>query len=220
MCVLFSLKRCQVKVLLWQCQIFREECVQVRYMLPRFYFQNSYVLTVIAGNVKRKVRGKKPSCRKGRRTWNKTSFGFNRIPQIGRRPPVSHSYPTKQLTHRARGFCPSMPHRSRQGETAEVHLKLVTTKGHQRRAACQQTLRAKVIRSGKVCDLFELCCLTTLSTSWGFFYIGPFFSFCDFIFFHYLSNLCRGVELDTDSFTLCEIVKNTSTMSDGVYKNT
>lgn len=117
-------------------------------------FETLMVWTVIAGNVKKKVRGKKPSCRKGCRKWNKTSFGYNRTPQIGRRPPVSHSYPTKQLTHRARGFCPSMLHRSNQGETAEVHLKLVTTKGPQRRAACQWSLGAKVIRSGKVCDLF------------------------------------------------------------------
>ena len=31
-----------VKVLLWQCQVSREERVQVRYMLPRFCLWNSY----------------------------------------------------------------------------------------------------------------------------------------------------------------------------------
>lgn len=170
----FLTKKCQIKDLLWQRQIFREECVQVRYMLPRFNLKILMVWAVIAGNVKRKVRGKKPSCRKGCRTWNKTSFRYNRIPQIGRRPPVSQGYPAKQLTHRARGFCPSMLHRSSQGETAEVHLKLVMTKGPQRRAACQQSLRAKVIRSGKVCDLFKSCCLSALST-WQYFIYSTHF---------------------------------------------
>lgn len=45
-------------------------------------------------------------------------------------------------------------------------------------------------------------------------------SFCDFIFFHHLSNLCSRVELDTDPFTLCEVVKNTNIVSYSVYKNT
>lgn len=38
-------------------------------------------------------------------------------------------------------------------------------------------------------------------------YIAPILSFYDFIFFHHLSNLCSRVELDTDSFTLGEVVK-------------
>lgn len=154
-------------------------------------FKILMVWTVITGNVKRKVRGKKPSCRKGCRTWNKTRFGYNRILQIGRRPPVSHSYPTKQLTHRARGFCPSMLHRSSQGETAGVHLKLVVTKGPQRRAVCQQSLRAKVVRSGKVCDLLKLCCLSALSISWGYFIYRTYFVF---LWFHILSSLKQFVQ--------------------------
>lgn len=114
------------------------------------------VLTVITGNVKRKVREKKLSYRKGCRTWNKIGFEYNRILQIERRLPASHSYLINQSIYRIRDLCPSMLHKFKQGETVEVHLKLVTTKGHQRRVACQQSLRVKVIKSGKVCNLFYL----------------------------------------------------------------
>lgn len=154
MCPFLTKKRCQVKVCCDSVRFLERSVFKLDICSQDLIFKILMVWTVIAGNVKRKVRGKKPSCRKGCRMWNKTSFRYNRILQIGRRPPVSHAYPTKQLTHRARGFCPSMLHRSSQGETAEVHLKLVMTKGPQRRAACQQSLRAEAIRSGKVCDIF------------------------------------------------------------------
>lgn len=131
------------------------------------------VLTIITGNVKRKVREKKPSCRKGCRTWNKIDFEYNRILQIERKLPASHSYLINKLIHRIRDLCPSMLHKFNQGEIVEVHLKLVTAKGHQRRVACQQSLRGKVIKSGKVCNLFLIVLFFLLSISGGVLYIGP-----------------------------------------------
>jgi len=111
------------------------------------------VLTVVTGNVKRKVREKKPSYRKGCRTWNKIGFKYNRILQIERRLPASRSYLINQPTYRTRDLCPSMLHKFNQGETAEVRLKLVIPRGRQRRLACQQSLKVTVRKSGKVCNL-------------------------------------------------------------------
>lgn len=190
MCVLFSPKNVKSRICCGGVRFLERSVFKLDTCSQDLIFKILMVWTVIAGNVKRKVRGKKPSCRKGCRTWNKTSFRYNRIPQIGRRPPVSQGYPAKQLTHRARGFCPSMLHRSSQGETAEVHLKLVMTKGPQRRAACQQSLRVKVIRSGKVCDLFKSCCLSALST-WEYFIYSTHFVL---LWFHILSSLEQFVQ--------------------------
>lgn len=112
------------------------------------------VLSIIAGNVKKKAREKKPSYRKGRRMWNQIGFKSSRILQIERRLLASHSCPVNPLIYRIRDLCPSLCHKSSQGETVEVRLKFLTAEGHRRRVACQQSLRVKGIKSGKVCNLF------------------------------------------------------------------
>lgn len=119
-----------------------------------FVFGILLVLSIIAGNVKKKAREKKPSYRKACRTWSQIGFESNRILQIERRLPASRSYPINPVIHRIRDLCPSLCHKSSQGETVEVHLKFLTTEGHQRRVACQQSLRVKGIKSDKVCNLF------------------------------------------------------------------
>lgn len=168
-----------------------------------FGFGILMAFTVITGNVKKKVREKKPSCRKERRAWNKASFEYNRIQRIERKLPASCNCLTNKLIYRVRDLFLSALPKFNQEEPVEVRLKLVTTKGHQRRRARLQSLRAMVIKSGKVCNNFYLIILFV--HVWGNSYVGPVL-LCRFLFFHFLSNL-YGTELDTDSClrVLCQL---------------
>lgn len=79
-CVLFSRKRCQVKDLLWQCQIFGEECVQVGYMLPRFNLQNSYGMDCNCRKREEESKRKEAKLQKGMQNVEQNKFRVQQNP--------------------------------------------------------------------------------------------------------------------------------------------
>lgn len=66
-----------------------------------FVFEILMVFTIITGNVKKKVKEKKPAYRKECRMWSKISFEYNRAQQIERLP-AHCSYLINKLIFRIR----------------------------------------------------------------------------------------------------------------------
>lgn len=76
----FLTKKCQIKDLLWQCQIFREECVQVRYMLPRFNLQNSYGMGCNCRKREEESKRKEAKLQKGMQNMEQDKFQVQQNP--------------------------------------------------------------------------------------------------------------------------------------------
>lgn len=221
MCVLFSRKRCQVKVLWWQHQIFREECVQVRYMLPRFNLWNSYGMDCNCRKREEESKRKEAKLQKGMQNVEQNKFWVQQNPANREKATSVPQLPNKAADTQSKRILSLNASQIQPGRNSRGSPKA----GHNKGAPKESCLSVKPqseghkIRQGLWSFLIALfiCFVHFLG---GIFYIGPILSFCDFIFFHHLSNLCSRVELDTHSFTLCEVVKNTSILSYGVYKNT
>lgn len=112
------------------------------------------ILTLIIGNVKKKIRGKKQNCGRECRTWYSTGCKYSHILQIERRVTelALHSCPVNKLMCIVTGFSAVAFLKTKQGKTIEDHLQLLKTKQHQRKNVCLQSYRVKITKTKKVCN--------------------------------------------------------------------